>query len=72
MPDRTAGHESNCRAMATAYRVVSRQPSKHGANMGDGRSLRGQTQSVMARASVAPKSGAFPPAGNVPKIVANK
>jgi hypothetical protein len=39
--------------------------------MGDGRSLRRQTQSVMARASVAPKSGAFPPAGTVPKIVVN-
>jgi hypothetical protein len=40
-------------------RVGTRQPSKHGANMGDGRSLRRQTQSVTSLLACS-KLGAFP------------
>jgi len=60
------------RATAVRWRPLTGLYRDSRANMGDGRSAQGAGTVRNGRASVAPKSGAFPPARNVPKIVAIK
>src|SRR5258708_32250300 len=55
-----------------SYRAVPRHPSKHGANMGGGRSLRWQIRSVIPPASVAASWARSPAPGTVLKIVTGR